>query len=88
MHSIMNQRVVGLNALRDRGTLTTAELYDKIGMEQPATVVRYQVVTKGVSAYHIVELATGKTRGFRFSYQAAVDYARQLEVKADRKGMQ
>ncbi|MDH0640651.1 hypothetical protein N5D52_27380 [Pseudomonas sp. GD03860] len=85
MHPIMQQRVEGLKALRDRGTLAPAELYDKIGMDQPATSVRYQVVPKGESAYHIVELATGKTRGFRFSYKAAVDYAKQLEVKAESK---
>lgn len=84
MHPAMQQRVEGLNALRARATLATADFYAMIGKEPPAMSVRYQVVTKGECAYHIVELVTGKTRGFRFSYKAAVDYAQQLEAKADR----
>ena len=33
-------------------------------------------------SYHIVELATDKVRGFRFSYKEAVNYAQELESRA------
>ena len=51
----------------------------------PAQKVRFQVKTVGPKAYHIVDLVTGKTCGFRFEHAAAVDYAIQLEEKAKRQ---
>jgi hypothetical protein len=54
-----------------------------IGKEPPVQKIRYQVVVKGESAYHIVELATNKVRGFRFSYKEAINYAQKLEARAD-----
>ena len=45
--------------------------------------IRYQVETKGANAYHIKELATGKVRGFRFTYKEAINFAQQLESRAD-----
>jgi hypothetical protein len=44
--------------------------------------IRYQVKTAS-KAYHIVELANGKVRGFRWTYLEAVNFAQQLEAKAD-----
>jgi hypothetical protein len=49
-----------------------------------AAEFRFQVKTVGSKAYHIVDLVTGKTCGFRFEYARAVDYAMQLEEKASR----
>ena len=46
--------------------------------------MRFQVKTVGPKAYHIVDRVTGKTRGFRFEYASAVDFAIQLEEKANR----
>ncbi|WP_223483666.1 hypothetical protein [Pseudomonas sp. A-RE-19] len=46
--------------------------------------IRFQVNTVGPKAYHIVDQSTGKTRGFRFNYQEAVNLAVQLEEKANR----
>jgi hypothetical protein len=48
------------------------------------TKARFQVKTVGPKAYHIVDLITGKTCGFRFEYASAVDFAIQLEEKANR----
>ncbi|MNL64589.1 hypothetical protein D3C87_1888180 [compost metagenome] len=56
-----------------------------IGKASPAQKVRFQVKSVGPKAYHIVDLVTGKTRGFRFEYAAAVDYSIQLEQKAKRQ---
>lgn len=83
MHPSIQQRVDGVAALHVRSTIATAEFYAMIGKEPPVQKIRYQVVPKGEQAYHIVELATNKVRGFRFSYKEAVNYAQQLESRAD-----
>jgi hypothetical protein len=53
-----------------------------IGRELPVQKIRYQVVTKG-KAYHIIELATRKVKGFRWTWKEAVNFAQQLEARAD-----
>lgn len=84
MQSLMQQRRDGLQALRLRAVIATSEFYSLIGKELPAQSVRFQVKTVGPKAYHIVDLVTGKTCGFRFEHNSAVDYAKQLEEKANR----
>lgn len=83
MHPSMQKRVEGLEALRMRAAAARADFYLKSGIQPPAQPIRYQVVTKGPKAYHIIERATGKTRGFRFTYKEAVNFAQQLEARAD-----
>jgi hypothetical protein len=83
MQSLMQQRAAGLQALRTRAVIATAEFYSMIGQAAPAQKVRYQAVAKGANAYHIVELATGKVKGFRFSWKAAINFAQVLESRAD-----
>lgn len=82
MQSILQQRFAGLQALRLRSIIATSEFYSMIGKEQPVQEIRFQVVTKG-NAYHIVELATDKVKGFRFTYKAAINFAQVLEAHAD-----
>lgn len=81
MHPAMQQRVEGLAALRERAILATADFYAKIGRPAPAQQIRYQIITKG-KAYHIVELASGQTKGFAFTYRAAVNFAQAMEAAA------
>lgn len=83
MHPAFQQRAAGLNDLRIRAHIATAELYTLLGKEQPTLPIRYQVVSKGEKAYHIIDRSTGKTWGFRFSWAAAVSFAKQLESRAD-----
>ncbi|MNG25126.1 hypothetical protein D3C84_1099360 [compost metagenome] len=54
-----------------------------IGKEAPVGAVRFQVVTKGDNAYHVIERATGKVKGFRFTWKAAINLAQVLEARAD-----
>jgi len=82
MHPNIQQRVDGLNAMRARTHLATAEFYAMIGKEQPAQPVRFQVVAKGKHAFHIVDRTTDKVRGFRFDFARAVEYAQALEDRA------
>ena len=83
MHPSIQQRVDGVAALHARSTIATAAFYALIGKEPPVQKIRYQVVAKGERAYHIVELATDKVKGFRFSYKEAVNFAQTLEARAD-----
>ncbi|HEY0289084.1 MAG TPA: hypothetical protein VGC62_19070 [Pseudomonas sp.] len=83
MHPAIQERVNGLNAMRARCKLATVEMYAMIGKEPPAQKIRYQVVAKGVSAYHVVEIETGKVRGFRFNWKDAINFAQALEARAD-----
>jgi len=82
MHQKLQQRVDGLNAMRARVKSASVELFAMIGREQPPQPLRYQVRTVGPSAYHIVDRISGKTRGFRFTHNAAVELAKSLEAKA------
>ncbi|MFK0090680.1 hypothetical protein ACIQUS_25740 [Pseudomonas sp. NPDC090755] len=84
MHPAMQQRVDGLAALRERTILATADFYAKIGRPAPAAGPRYKAMAKG-NAWHIVDVETGKTRCFCFSYKAAVRFVDALEAAADRK---
>ena len=82
MHPSIQQRVDGVAALHARSTIATAAFYALIGQELPVQKIRYQVVTKG-NAYHIVELSTNLTKGFRWTWKEAVNFAQQLEARAD-----
>lgn len=83
MNPHIQQRVDGVAALHIRSKVATTAFYALIGKDQPVQEVRYQVIAKGESAYHIVERATGLTKGFRFSWKAAVNLAQVLEARAD-----
>jgi hypothetical protein len=83
MHPSLQQRVDGVAALRARASIATAAFYALIGKEPPVQKVRFQVKTAG-KAYHVVDLVTGKTKAFRWTYAAAVEFAIQLEEKANR----
>lgn len=53
-------------------------MHAMIGREQPLQKIHYQVVTP-CKAYHIVERATGKVRGFRWTHKKAVSFAELLK---------
>lgn len=81
MHHSMQQRVDGLAALRARSLMATAEFYELIGRPAPPPCPLYGAVTKG-NAWHIIEIATGKTKGFCFSYKAAMVFVDAMEAGA------
>lgn len=84
MHHSIQQRADGLAAMRARSRLATAEFYKLIGRPAPTFGPRYQAVTKG-NAWHIIEIATGKTKGFCFSYPAAMRFVDAMEAGAASK---
>lgn len=83
MHTAMQARIDGMNALRIRANVATAAFYGMINKPAPERAVRYQVVNKGVNAYHVIEIETGRVKGFRFSWRAAINLAQVLEARAD-----
>ncbi len=82
MHPSIQQRVDGVAALHIRSNIATAAFYALICKVQPVQEVRFQVKTKS-NAYHIVERSTGLTKGFRWTWKEAVNFAKVLEVRAD-----
>jgi hypothetical protein len=82
MHPSIQQRVDGVAALNIRSSIATAAFYALIGKEQPVPEIRYQVQSKG-NAFHIVERSTGKVKGFRWTWKAAINFAQVLEARAD-----
>lgn len=80
MHHSMQQRVDGLAALRTRSLIATAEFYELIGRPAPVPRPIFQAVAKG-KAWHIIEISTGNTKGFRFSYRAAIHFLDTLEAE-------
>ncbi|WP_350403415.1 hypothetical protein ABCR88_20975 [Pseudomonas sp. W17] len=83
MHPSMQSRVECMSAMRVRAAVATAEFYSMINKPAPERSVRFQVVNKGVDAYHVIEIATGRVKGFRFSYKAAINLAQVLEARVD-----
>ncbi|WP_236180499.1 hypothetical protein [Pseudomonas mosselii] len=79
MHHSMQQRVDGLAALRARALTATAEFYELIGHPAPAPEPLFQAVAKG-KAWHIIEIATGKTKRFCFSHRAAIRLIEAMEA--------
>lgn len=77
------QSIDCMNALRIRATAATAEFYRMINKPAPERSVRFQVISKGAEAYHVIEIATGRVKGFRFSWKAAINLTQVLEARAD-----
>ncbi|WP_099431084.1 hypothetical protein [Pseudomonas mosselii] len=84
MHPAIRERRQGLEALRARSVIATVELYEMIGRPAPVPGPLFQAVAKG-KAWHIIEVATGKTKGFCFSYKAAMVFVDAMEAGAASK---
>jgi len=82
MHASIQQRVDGVTALHIRSRIATEDFYAIIGQEPPAQKIRFQIKNVG-NAYHIIELATGKVKGFRWTWKEASNFAQALESRAD-----
>jgi hypothetical protein len=87
MTAAMHHSVTALEAMRTRLNTSTVELFSKTGRRSPVQKIRYQIVGKGPGAYHIKELATGKTVGWRNTWKAASNFAQQMELRADAQAL-
>ncbi|MFV3406355.1 hypothetical protein ACNFIC_20745 [Pseudomonas sp. NY15463] len=84
MHPRLQESAACLADMRARSGMATAEFYEKIGRPAPLPELRFQPVAKG-KAWHIIEIATGKTKGFCFSHRAAMRFVDVVEAGAASK---
>lgn len=83
MNPAIQQSQAVLQALRERVSLSTSEMYMKIGREEPVKVPRFNVVPLGKNLFDVVERSTRASRGARTGHKCACQYAEQLERNAD-----
>lgn len=83
MNQTIQQSQAVLQALRDRVSLSTSEMYQKIGRAEPVKAPRFNVVPLGKNLFDVVERSTGLSRGARTGHGDACQYADQLEHNAD-----
>lgn len=83
MNPAIQQSQAVLQALRERVSLSTSEMYMKIGREEPVKVPRFNVVPLGKNLFDVVERSSGVSRGARKGHDGACQYADQLERNAD-----
>jgi hypothetical protein len=86
MHPSFQARIDDLGSLLQKTRAARQNAARMIGRGEPFAPrpIRYQVKSKAKGAFHIIEVETGKCRGFRFSFKSALDWAMQLEAKANR----
>lgn len=83
MHPLMQQRVDVLRVLMIR-THAARETFARLaGLVMPEKKVRFQVTIVGKS-FRVVNISTGKTIAFRWTYKAALEMAIQFEDMTDR----
>ena len=75
-----NQAV--LQVLRARVSLSTSEMYQMIGREEPVRAPRFNVIPLGGNKFDVIDHDTGVSKGEREGHGMACDYAKQLEKNA------
>ena len=83
MNQTIRQKQAVLQVLRDRLSMSTAEMYQKIGREVPVSTLRFNVVPRGGNTFEIIERSTGTAKGERFGHDSACLLTQQLESNAD-----
>lgn len=83
MNPAIQQSQAVLQALRERVSLSTSEMYMKIGRDEPVKMPRFNVVPLGNNLFDVVERSSGASRGASTGHNGACQYADQLERNAD-----
>lgn len=83
MNQTIRQKQAVLQVLRDRLSMSTSEMFEKIGREEPIRVLRFNVVPRGSNTFEVIERSTGAAKGERFGHDNACQLAQQLESNAD-----
>lgn len=83
MNPTIRQNQAVLQVLRERVSLSTSEMYQMIGREEPVRAPRFNVIPLGGNKFDVVEHNTGVSKGKRDGHDLACDYAKQLEKNAD-----
>lgn len=83
MNQTIRESQAILHGLRLRTSLATAEMYQRIGRDEPVPAPRYNVVPRGSNTFEVVERSTGTAKGKRFGHDSACQLAQQLEDNAN-----
>lgn len=83
MHPSFQQRIDELGALLVHSNEVSVELFRRNHLKSRRSA-RFQVVTKKLGLFQVVERYTGKTWIFR-NYQEATDFAIELEEQSNRR---
>lgn len=83
MNQTIRQKQAFLQVMRARVAISTSEMFQMIGREEPVREPRFNVVPLGKNKFDVIERATGNSRGARNGHGMACDYAKQLEKNAD-----
>ncbi|UCP10222.1 hypothetical protein K5R88_00815 [Pseudomonas sp. MM213] len=83
MNQTIRQKQAVLQVLRERVSMSTSEMFQMIGREEPVRAPRFNVVPLGKNKFDVIERGTGLSRGERDGHGVACDYAKQLEKNAD-----
>jgi hypothetical protein len=84
MHPSFQQRIDELDALLDHSNVASIDFFLRNRLKSRRGV-RFQVVTRKLGIFQVVERYTGKTWAFRSTYREAMDFAIQLEEKSNRR---
>ncbi|MNG04289.1 hypothetical protein D3C84_874120 [compost metagenome] len=83
MNQTSRQKQAVLQVLRDRLSMSTADMYRKIDREEPIRSLRFNVVPRGSNTFEVIERSTGAAKGERFGHDNACQFAQELESNAD-----
>ncbi|MGH8387903.1 MAG: hypothetical protein ACRESJ_20855 [Pseudomonas sp.] len=83
MSQTIRQKQAVLQVLRDRLSMSTSEMYQMIGREEPVRVPRFHAEPLGANKFDIIDRSTGLSRGARDGHGNACKYMDQLEANAD-----
>lgn len=83
MNHTIRQKQAVLQLMRERVSISTSEMYQMIGREEPVRAPRFNVIPLGGNKFDVVEHDTGLSRGSREGHDMACNYAKQLEENAD-----
>jgi len=82
MNQTIRHKQAFLQVMRERVALSTSEMYQKIGRDEPVRQPRFNVVPRGNNSFDVVERATGTSRGARSGHDTACQFAQKLEDNA------
>lgn len=85
MHPSFLQRIDELGTLLVRSNAAPTDFFQRTNRLKSRRGIRFQVVTRKLGIFQVVEQYTGKTWAFRFNYREAMDFAIQLEEKSNRR---
>jgi hypothetical protein len=81
MHQAFQDCIVELEQLLRRTRAARGEFRKRTDRVVPESSVRFQVQSKALACYEVVELESGAVRGTLCNWKEAMNFAQQLEAR-------